>query len=274
MTNASILIVDDNPGVLSAGKLLLKRHFSEVDTTRSPEEIPAKFAAQHFDLVLLDMDFTRSRDTGQEGLDWLERILEIDASVAVVLITAYGDVQLAVQAIKKGATDFVLKPWDNEKLLATLNAALRLKNTQDENTQLKTKQAGRNLAEVRNMPELIYESAAMAQVMDTISQVAQTDANVLILGENGTGKDLIAQAIHAQSERVTENFVKVDLGALTESLFESELFGHVKGALKRRMAAPFSWMKLAICPCRNKPKFFQYCKTGWSQEWATIARGL
>ncbi len=230
MTQASILIVDDNPGVLSAGKLFLKRHFSDVDTARDPAEIPQRFGAQHFDLVLLDMNFNRSKNTGQEGLDWLKRILELDPTVAVVLITAYGDVQLAVQAIKNGATDFVLKPWDNEKLLATLTSAMRLKVSQDETSHLKTKQTGRNLAEVRNMPTLVYESDAMVRVFEMIGQVAQTDANVLLLGENGTGKDLIAQAIHAQSERAAENFVKVDLGALTETLFESELFGHVKGA--------------------------------------------
>jgi DNA-binding NtrC family response regulator len=230
MTQASILIVDDNPGVLSAGKLLLKRYFSEVDTARDPAEIPQKFGVQRFDLVLLDMNFNRSKNTGQEGLDWLKRILELDPTVVVVLITAYGDVQLAVQAIKNGATDFVLKPWDNEKLLATLTSALRLKNSQEETQQLKSKQAGRNLAELQNMPAIIYESKAMAEVFETIHKVAQTDANVLLLGENGTGKDLIAQAIHAQSERSTENFVKVDLGALTESLFESELFGYAKGA--------------------------------------------
>jgi DNA-binding NtrC family response regulator len=230
MTQASILIVDDNPGVLSAGKILLKRYFSEVDTARDPAEIPQKFGVQRFDLVLLDMNFNRSKNTGQEGLDWLKRILKLDPTVVVVLITAYGDVQLAVQAIKNGATDFVLKPWDNEKLLATLTSALRLKNSQEETQQLKSKQTGRNLAELQNMPAIIYESKAMADVFDTIHKVAQTDANVLLLGENGTGKDLIAQAIHAQSERSTENFVKVDLGALTESLFESELFGYAKGA--------------------------------------------
>jgi DNA-binding NtrC family response regulator len=230
MTQASILIVDDNPGVLSAGKLLLKRYFSEVDTARDPAEIPQKFGVQRFDLVLLDMNFNRSKNTGQEGLDWLKRILELDPTVVVVLITAYGDVQLAVQAIKNGATDFVLKPWDNEKLLATLTSALRLKNSQEETQQLKSKQTGRNLAELQNMPAIIYQSKAMAEVFETIHKVAQTDANVLLLGENGTGKDLIAQAIHAQSERSTENFVKVDLGALTESLFESELFGYAKGA--------------------------------------------
>jgi len=232
MNEASILIVDDHAGVLSAGKLLLKRHFAAVETTRDPSEIPALMAQNSYDIILLDMNFSReSKNTGSDGFQWLEKILEIDPSVVVVLITAYGDVELAVRAIKNGATDFVLKPWDNEKLLATLNASLRLKNSQDEASQLKSQQSGRNLAEARDMPQIIVgQSTAMQQIFDTISRVAGTDANVLLLGENGTGKDLIAQAIHAQSQRSAQNFVKVDLGALTESLFESELFGHVKGA--------------------------------------------
>ncbi|MBX2890691.1 MAG: sigma-54-dependent Fis family transcriptional regulator [Saprospiraceae bacterium] len=231
MNEANILIVDDNPGVLSAGKLFLKRHFAEVDTTRDPEDIPGFMKENRYSLILLDMNFGRSaKNTGQEGFHWLSRILELDPSAVVVLITAYGDVELAVKAIKNGATDFVLKPWDNDKLLATLNSALKLKASQDENNQLKSKQLGRNLAEQRDMPEIIFRSQAMQQVFETVQRVAETDANVLLLGENGTGKDLIAQAIHAHSRRAQENFVKVDMGALTETLFESELFGHVKGA--------------------------------------------
>ncbi|MBV6443305.1 MAG: Transcriptional regulatory protein ZraR [Saprospiraceae bacterium] len=231
MNEANILIVDDNPGVLSAGKLFLKRHFAEVDTTREPEEIPGFMKEKRYDIILLDMNFGRSaKNTGQEGFQWLGKILELDPSAVVVLITAYGDVELAVRAIKNGATDFVLKPWDNDKLLATLHSALKLKSSQDENTQLKSKQAGRNLAEARDLPEMIFQSRAMQQIYETVQRIAETDANVLLLGENGTGKDLIAQAIHSHSRRAQENFVKVDLGAITETLFESELFGHVKGA--------------------------------------------
>ncbi len=231
MNEASLLIVDDNPGVLSAGKLFLKRHFAEVDTTKDPEEIPVVLKEKRYALILLDMNFGRSaKNTGQEGFDWLARILEIDPDAIVVLITAYGDVELAVRAIKNGATDFVLKPWDNEKLLATLSSALRLKASRDENNQLKTKQLGRNLAAASDLPEMVFHSRSMQQVWETVQRVAETDANVLLLGENGTGKDLVAQAIHAQSSRSKENFVKVDMGAITESLFESELFGHVKGA--------------------------------------------
>jgi DNA-binding NtrC family response regulator len=231
MNEANILIVDDNPGVLSAGKLFLKRHFAEVDTTREPEEIPGFMKEKRYAVILLDMNYGRSaKNTGQEGFEWLGKILELDPSSVVVLITAYGDVELAVRAIKNGATDFVLKPWDNDKLLATLHSALRLKNSQDEASQLKSKQLGRNLADARDMPEMVFQSRAMHQVFETVLRIAETDANVLLLGENGTGKDLVAQAIHAHSRRAQENFVKVDLGAITETLFESELFGHVKGA--------------------------------------------
>lgn len=231
MNEANILIVDDNPGVLSAGKLFLKRHFATVDTTRDPEEIPGFMKEKHYAVILLDMNFGRSaKNTGQEGFEWLGKILELDPSSVVVLITAYGDVELAVRAIKNGATDFVLKPWDNDKLLATLHSALRLKNSQDEANQLKSKQLGRNLADARDLPVMVYQSEAMHQIFETVERIAETDANVLLLGENGTGKDLVAQAIHAHSRRAQENFVKVDLGAITETLFESELFGHVKGA--------------------------------------------
>ena len=230
MHPANILIVDDNPGVLSAGKLLLKRHFAEVETTREPAEIPDLLRERRYDVILLDMNFNRTKNTGQEGFQWLEKILDLDPTAVVVLITAYGDVELAVRAIKNGATDFVLKPWDNDKLLATLHAALRLKSSQDENVQLKSGQLGRNLAVASDLPNFIFKSQAMQQVFTTVQRVAETDANVLLLGENGTGKDLVAQALHAHSKRAQENFVKVDLGALTDSLFESELFGHVKGA--------------------------------------------
>jgi len=231
MDQATLLIVDDNPGVLSAGKLFLKRHFAEVDTSRDPEEIPLLLKEKRYSVIMLDMNYGRSaKNTGQEGFDWLARILEIDPGAVVVLITAYGDVDLAVRAIKNGATDFVLKPWDNDKLLATLHSALKLKASQEENNQLKSRQLGRNLAAASDMPELIFQSPAMQQVWETVQRVAETDANVLLLGENGTGKDLVAQAIHAQSSRAQENFVKVDMGAITETLFESELFGHVKGA--------------------------------------------
>ncbi len=226
----AVLVVDDNAGVLTAAKLFLKRHFIQVDTERNPENIPNLLNNMRYDVILLDMNFTKDRSSGKEGFFWLGRILEIDPAAVVILITAYGDVEMAVQAIKGGATDFVLKPWENEKLLATMLSAMKLRASRVENDELKAKQKGLALAHNDSIPEILGNSSAMRKVFETISRVAKTDANVLILGENGTGKELVAQAIHQQSQRKAQNFVKVDLGAITESLFESELFGHVKGA--------------------------------------------
>lgn len=228
MNHSRILIVDDNPGVLSAGKLLLKRHFAAVETTRDPAEIPRLMAAEPFDLFLLDMNFGHAtRQTGQEGLEWLEKILRIDPRAVVVLITAFGDVELAVKAIKRGATDFVLKPWENERLLATLHAALELKKTNaDEPVFASKREAEKGL----NLPKIISQSEAMQTILATVEKVAPTDANILLTGENGTGKDLIAELIHSKSKRCDKKLVRTDLGSLAESLLESELFGHVKGA--------------------------------------------
>jgi two-component system, NtrC family, response regulator HydG len=222
MHEASILIVDDHPGVLSAGKLFLKRHFAQVETAREPEALPDLLRQFRPAAVLLDMNFHRSKHTGQEGLDWLRRIKSIAPDTVVVLVTAYGDVPLAVQAIRAGAADFVLKPWDNDKLLATLHAAL----------QSRPSEAATPVpaASANHQTGIVWRSQAMRQVIDTVERIANTDANVLVLGENGTGKDLVAQAIHARSARAERPLVKVDLGAISESLFESELFGHVKGA--------------------------------------------
>lgn len=237
MHSAKILIVDDNPGVLSAGRLLLKRHFAEVDTSQDPNEIPELLGEKKYDLVLLDMNFFRPKNTGQEGLFWLEKIKNIAPDTAVVLITAFGDVDLAVRAIKNGATDFVLKPWDNDRLLATLNAALKLKNTPTEPVFFEpvspfggNKNAVPAPADSQIFPKIIGKSRAIKDILATIDKVAPTDANILLTGENGTGKDLIAELIHSKSTRCAKNFVRVDLGGLPESLLESELFGHVKGA--------------------------------------------
>lgn len=226
----SILVVDDNSGVLTAAKLFLKRHFTQVDTERNPENLPNLLSNMRYDVILLDMNFTKDRSSGKEGFFWLERILQIDPSAVVILITAYGDVEMAVRAIKGGATDFVLKPWENEKLLATLLSAMKLRASKVENDELKAQQKGLAIAHNEAIPDILGNSPAMHKVFETVNRVAQTEANVLILGENGTGKELVAQAIHQQSRRANEHFVKVDLGAITETLFESELFGHVKGA--------------------------------------------
>jgi DNA-binding NtrC family response regulator len=225
-----ILIVDDNEDLLSAARIFLKRHFSQIDVEKNPESIPDLIQNEMYDVILLDMNFTKDVSSGKEGFHWLEKILAIDPSSVVVLITAYGDEQTAVQAIKSGATDFVLKPWENEKLLATISSSMQLSQTRQEVVALKGRQKVIS-AELNNQfHDLIGESKAMQEVYKTIERVAETDANVLILGENGTGKELVARAIHAQSNRRNEAFINVDLGSITETLFESELFGHVKGA--------------------------------------------
>jgi DNA-binding NtrC family response regulator len=225
-----ILIVDDNEDLLKAAKMFLKRHFAQVDIEKNPEAIPGLMNHDDYDVILLDMNFTKDVVSGHEGYVWLERILQIDPSAVVVLITAYGDVQMAVKAIKAGATDFVLKPWENEKLLATLFAAMRLRETRDEVQTLKVKNQEINKQLNHRYSEIIGQSSIMQKIFQTIDRVAKTDANVLILGENGTGKELIARAIHKNSVRQNQNFVSVDLGSITETLFESELFGHKKGS--------------------------------------------
>jgi DNA-binding NtrC family response regulator len=225
-----ILAIDDNADILFALKLLLKPHVEVIETCNSPEEIPSIVKKNSFDVILLDMNFTKDAISGQEGFFWLEKILEIDSDAVVVFITAYGDAEKAVKAIKLGATDFILKPWQNEKLLATVSSCVKLKHSRSENSTLKSKQ--KELSAVLDSPfhEFIGISPQMKAVYSTILKVAKTDANVLILGENGTGKELVARALHRNSLRNDEVFISVDLGSISESLFESELFGHEKGA--------------------------------------------
>jgi DNA-binding NtrC family response regulator len=225
-----ILIVDDNEDLLKAAKMHLKRHFAQVDIEKNPEAIPALMNNEDYDVILLDMNFTKDVSSGSEGYYWLEKILSLDPSAVVVLITAYGDIQMAVKAIKAGATDFVLKPWENEKLLATLFSAMRLRESRDVIENLKIKNHEINQALNDRYSEIIGQSATMQKIFQTIDRVAKTDANVLILGENGTGKEVIARAIHRNSARQNETFASVDLGSITETLFESELFGHKKGS--------------------------------------------
>jgi len=225
-----ILIVDDNEDLLKAAKMFLKRHMAQVDIEKNPEAIPALMSNDNYDVILLDMNFTKDVSSGSEGYFWLEKILQIDPSAVVVLITAYGDVQMAVKAIKAGATDFVLKPWENEKLLATLFSSMRLRESRDEIYTLRIKNQEFNQVQNEKYADIIGTSPSMHKIFQTIDRVAHTDANVLILGENGTGKELIARAIHRNSPRKSESFVSVDLGSITETLFESELFGHKKGA--------------------------------------------
>jgi two-component system response regulator HydG len=224
-TSAKVLIVDDNEDVLLAAKLLLKPVVTVVHTEKNPENIPQLLKNDNYDVVFLDMNFTQDMTSGKEGLYWLNRILSIDPSAAVILITAFGDIELAVKAVKEGATDFVLKPWQNEKFISTLLSAVKLKQSKNEleQRQLLPENGGR-------YSELIGVSPGIQKVFQTIEKVAATDANVLILGENGTGKELVARALHKSSKRSGEVFVRVDMGSLTPTLFESELFGHVKGA--------------------------------------------
>lgn len=225
-----VLIVDDNEDVLQAGKIFLKRHVLQVDTEKNPGAIPALISNEQYDVILLDMNFTKDVSSGKEGFFWLDQILERDPSAVVIMITAYGDVDMAVRAIKEGATDFVLKPWNNEKLLATVLAAMKLRASRHEVTQLRSQQEILNADLNHKFQDIIGSSPAIMRVFETIEQVANTDANVLILGENGTGKEVIARAIHRHSQRADKVFINVDLGAVTESLFESELFGHTKGS--------------------------------------------
>ncbi len=225
-----ILAVDDNEDILFALKLLLKQHVEVITTVNDPERIPNVLKEEDYDVILLDMNFTKDAISGQEGFDWLAKIMEIDPDAVVCFITAYGDAEKAVKAIKAGATDFILKPWQNEKLLATISSSVKLKRSRKEASGLRSKQ--QEISAVYDQPfhEFIGNSLEMQKVFNTVTKVAATDANILILGENGTGKELVARALHRNSFRKDEVFISVDLGSIAETLFESELFGHEKGA--------------------------------------------
>jgi DNA-binding NtrC family response regulator len=225
-----ILAIDDNEDILFALKLLLKQHVEKIDTNSTPDIIPQMMKNEQYDVILLDMNFTKDAISGQEGFNWLDKILEIDPDAVVVFITAYGDAEKAVRSIKAGATDFVLKPWQNEKLLATISASVKLRRSRIENIDLKSKQNVLSSTLDQPFHDFIGNSPQMRAVYNTIQKVAKTDANILILGENGTGKELVARALHRSSLRNNEIFISVDLGSITETLFESELFGHEKGA--------------------------------------------
>lgn len=231
MNNSSkILMIDDDEDVLLAAKLLLKKHSHHVIIEKNPKKIPFLLNNDSYDVILLDMNFSKDITSGKEGYYWLQQILEHDPSAVVILITAFGDVEMAVKALKEGATDFVLKPWQNEKLLATISTAVKLKESFREVDKLK--KAKEQLEAEINQPfkDIIGISSPIKEVFKLIDKVAATDANVLILGENGTGKELVARAIHQRSKRKDSTFVSVDMGAITDSLFESELFGHTKGS--------------------------------------------
>lgn len=232
-TTGTILIVDDNPEALIAMQLYLEKHFTEVSTEQNPNLIPNILRSKAADVIILDMNFSAGISSGNEGLYWLREILSIDPLAAVVLITAYGDIELAVKGIKLGAHDFLSKPWENEKLLATVNTAYKMRKSSLEIRDLKSKQ--RHLSSGITTKTQLYKStsAAMQNIQDTVDKIASTDANVLILGENGTGKEVLAREIHAASGR--ELFIPVDVAAFPDSLIESELFGYQKGAFTGAM---------------------------------------
>lgn len=227
--NGRVLIVDDDEDILVAGRLLLKREFSFVATCGDPMQIPER-VAEGYDVVLLDMNFSPGEASGAQGFYWLRQILTIDPAAVVIFITAHGGIDVAVEAMKEGATDFVAKPWENEKLIATVSAGVKLRHSRSEATRLRRANTELAAATRDGGQPMLGSSPAMQAVHELISRTGPTEANVLILGENGTGKELAARALHAQSGRADGPFMTIDLGAVAESVFESEVFGHVKGA--------------------------------------------
>jgi len=223
-------MIDDDEDVLLAAKMLLKKSGHQVIIEKNPNKIPFLLNNDTYDVILLDMNFSKDTTSGKEGFEWLKQIKERDPDAVVINITAFGDVEMAVRALKEGATDFILKPWQNEKLVATISTAIKLKKSYNEVDKLR--KAKQMLEDQISQPfrDIIGESAALKEVFSLVDKVAKTDANILILGENGTGKELVARAIHQKSMRKDNSFVAVDMGAITETLFESELFGHKKGS--------------------------------------------
>ncbi len=227
---ARLLIVDDDTDILLAARMFLRQHIEIIHTEKNPNNIPDILKSENYDVILLDMNFSRDATSGKEGFHWLNVIMETDPAATVIFITGYGDIELAVQGIKEGATNFVLKPWDNKKLLATIETTLKVRESKMEIESLKLTQKVLIANQDDKYSNVIGNSPAMKKVMAMASKVARTDANVLILGENGTGKEVVARAIYRASRRNENVFISVDLGAITESLFESELFGYKKGA--------------------------------------------
>lgn len=230
MKEAKILVVDDNKSILSALDLLLSNSCKKLKCISTPNALISELKLDNYDVVLLDMNFKAGINTGNEGIYWLNQILEYNSGISVVMITAYGDVELAVKAVRSGAVDFVLKPWENEKMLATIQMAWRLSHSKKELKKLRLKE-NELIAEInQNKSKLIGTSPSWKSVMDLVEKVAITKANILITGENGTGKELVARELHRLSNRSQKVMVTVDMGSIAESLFESELFGHKKGA--------------------------------------------
>ncbi len=238
-----LLIVDDHKQVLKALIQLLEPEFESITAISNPNQISSFINKEEFDVILLDMNFSAGINTGNEGIYWLNRILKTDPAAAVVMITAYADVNLAVRAIKEGATDFVVKPWDNNKLIATLQAAFKLRQSKLENKKLRDRQKQINQGIIKQNGPMIGKSQVFLNVLQIVNKVAKTDANVLVIGENGTGKELIVKEIHRLSRRADEAFVSIDLGSIAETLFESEMFGHVKGAFTDAKEDKTGWFE-------------------------------
>src|SRR6056297_1236600 len=228
--DSQILIVDDNKAILNSLDFLLQFKYKKIICISNPNQINEKLRSNQIDLVLLDMNFKPGSNTGNEGLFWLNEIRKYDETISIILITAYGDINLAVKGVKQGANDFIVKPWENEKLLSTVNAALKLRKSKVKIRQLSERQEILKSDAQKDFKNIIGESEEIKKVFKVIDKVAATDANILISGENGTGKELIAYEIHRKSNRSNESLIKTDIGAIPETLFESELFGHVNGA--------------------------------------------
>lgn len=243
--NGKLLIVDDHKQVLKALIQLLEPEFNIITGISRPEQIIGYMNNEVYDVILLDMNFSAGVNTGNEGIYWLNRILKADPLAAVVMITAYSDVDLAVKAIKEGATDFVVKPWDNNKLITTLQSAFKLRQSKIENKKLRERQKQLNKGIIKQYGPLIGKSQVMENVLQVMNKVARTDANVLVIGENGTGKELIVKEIHNNSRRSTEVFISIDIGSITETLFESEMFGHIKGAFTDAREDKTGWFETA-----------------------------
>jgi DNA-binding NtrC family response regulator len=243
--NGKLLIVDDHKQVLKALIQLLEPEFDTITGISKPDQIISYINREEFDVILLDMNFSAGVNTGNEGIYWLNRILKTDPLAAVVMITAYSDVNLAVKAIKEGATDFVVKPWDNNKLITSLQAAFKLRQSKIENRKLRDRQKQINKGIIKQYGTLIGKSQAMENVLKIITKVARTDTNVLVIGENGTGKELIVKEIHNNSRRADEIFISIDIGTITETLFESEMFGHIKGAFTDAREDKTGWFEAA-----------------------------
>ena len=243
--NGKLLIVDDHKQVLKALMQLLEPEFETITGISNPNQIISLINREEFDVILLDMNFSAGVNTGNEGIYWLNRILKSDPSAVVVMITAYADVNLAVRAIKEGATDFVVKPWDNNKLITTLQAAFKLRQSKVENKKLRDRQKQLTKGIINQYGPLIGKSQAMENVLQVMKKVARTDADVLVIGENGTGKELLVKDIHNHSRRADEAFVSIDMGTITETLFESEMFGHIKGAFTDAGEDKTGWFETA-----------------------------